>query len=89
MHESTINSRHAFQHILQTLSQIVAVPQTRVLIEHDVYFHVEFVPRMVSLQTLNLFDSLGEAHRQVEKDVTLIGGGCGTGEVADVFTGCS
>ena len=85
MHKRPVDRRHAFQHILQALAQVVAVAQTHVLIQHDVDLDVELVARVVGLQTLDGLDGLGEAHGEVEEHVTLVGGGGGAGEVADVL----
>lgn len=84
MDKSAIHNRHALQHILQTFPEIVTVPQTGILIEHDIDLDVQLVPGMVRLQVLDLSDGLGEAHGEVEEDVALVGGGGRAGEVADV-----
>jgi hypothetical protein len=87
MHKRPVDRGHALEHILQALPQIVAVPQTRALVEHDVDLDVELVSRVVRLQALYLLDGLGEAHGEVEEDVALVGRGGGAGEVADVLVG--
>lgn len=77
MHKRAINHRDTFEHILQTLAQIMAIPQTRVLIKHNIDLDIELVARVISLQALDLLDRLREAHGQVEQDVALVGrGGC-------------
>lgn len=84
MHKGTIDSGYRFQNVLQALSQIVAVSETGVLVEHDVHFDVEFVAGVVGLQALDPLDGLGEAHGEVEEHVALIGrGGCSC-QVANV-----
>jgi len=42
---------------------------------------------VIGLQALDLFDSLGEPHGEVEEDVTLVRGRGGTGQVPDVAGG--
>lgn len=85
MHKRPVHGRNTLQHILQTLTQIVTVPQSRVFIQHDIDLDIQLVAGVVRLQTLDGADGLGEAHGEVEEHVALIGGGGGAGEVADVF----
>lgn len=84
MDKGAIDNRHALQHILQTLPQIMTVAQTRVLVEYDVDLDVQLVAGVVGLQVLDLSDGLGEAHGEVEEDVALVGRRGGAGEVADM-----
>lgn len=67
----------------------MAVSQTRVLIKHNVYLDIEFVSRMVRLQTLNLFDGLGETHCEVEKHIPFISSGRRASEISNVTGGGS
>ena len=84
MDKRAIHDGHALQHILETLPQIMTIPQTRILIENDIDLDVQLVASVVGLYILDLGDGLGEAHGEVEEDVALVGGGGGAGEVADV-----
>lgn len=65
----------------------MAIPQWRIFINDNIDFHIQLVASMVRLNTLNLLDSLGKAHGQVQQNVTLI---CRCGcarEIADVRGG--
>lgn len=62
----------------------MAVPQRHVFVQDDIHLDVELVPRVVRLDALDLLDGLGEAHGQVQQDVTIHGVGGGTGEVFDM-----
>ena len=85
MYKRTIHSRYALQHVLQALTKVMTITQAHVLVKHDVNLYIELVTRMIRLETLYVLDCLGEAHREIEKNITLIGcGGC-TAEVADVL----
>lgn len=84
MYEGTINVRHRLQHILQRLAQIMAISQAHILIEHDIYLNVELVSRVIGLQALDLLDSLGESHGEVEQNVALISSGGSARQIADV-----
>ncbi len=87
MHKRPIHARHALQHILQALPQIMTIPQTHPLIEHDIHLHIQLVARMIRLQALNLLDRVRKAHGQVQQDVAVRGRGGGAGEVADMGGG--
>jgi len=87
MHKRPIHARHALQHILQALPQIMAIPQTHPLIEHNIHLHVQLVARMIRLQALDLLDRVRKAHGQVQQDVAVRGRGGGAGEVADMGGG--
>lgn len=87
VHKRPIYAWHALEHILQALPQIMAVPQTHPLIEHDVHLHIQLVARMIRLQALNLLDRVRKAHGQVQQDVAVRGRGGGAGEVTDVGGG--
>jgi hypothetical protein len=84
MDKRAIDNRHALEHVLEALAQIMAVPQIGVLVEHDVDLDVQLVAGVVGLQVLDLGDGLGEAHGEVEEDVALVGRGGGARQVADV-----
>ena len=84
MDKSPIDIGHTLKDILQTLAQIMAIPETDGLIEDDIDLDIEFIAGMVGLQALDVLDGFGEAHGEVEQDVALVGGGGGAGEVADV-----
>ena len=85
MHKRPIDARHALEHVLQTLAQIVAVAQAHALVEHDVDLDVELVANVVGLQALDGADGLGEAHGQVEEDVALVGASDEAGQVPYVL----
>lgn len=85
MDKRTIDRRYALDHILQAFSEIVAVVQVRVPIQDDVDFHVQLVTRVVRFQALDILDALGETHDQVQKNITLVRVGCGTGQVSNMF----
>ena len=87
MDKRPVHARHALQHILQALAQIVAIPQRHPLIQDDVDLHIQLVAGVVGLAALDGVDALGEPHRQVEQDVAVVGGGGGAGEVPDVGGG--
>lgn len=70
--ECTINRRDALDHILQTLSDVVAVMQGGVAVQDDIDFNVEFVSRVIGLQTLDPLDTFRKAHDQVDEDTTVI-----------------
>ena len=72
---STLNSRHALKHILQTLAQIMAIAKTHFVLQDDIDLDIEHIASVVSAQVLDLEDRFGEPHRHVEQD-------------ADVFLGC-
>lgn len=84
MYKRPIHNGHALQHVLQTLSQIMTIPQIRTLVKDDVHFDIQLVACVVGLQGLDLSDGFGEAHGEVEEHVAFVGGGGGAGEVADV-----
>ncbi|KAI7408411.1 hypothetical protein KC328_g80 [Hortaea werneckii] len=67
--------------------EIMTVPQTRALIQHAVDLNIQLIAGMISLQALDLLDSLGEPHGQVEQHVPLIGRRSATGQVPDMRTG--
>ena len=75
MHKRALHKRHALQHILQALAQIVAVAEMHAAVEDDVDLDVELVAGVVGLQALDLFDRLGEAHGEVEEDCVWRRGG--------------
>ena len=87
MDECAVYARHAFEDILQTLPQIVAIPQAGALVQHDIDFHVQFVACVVSLTALNGLDRLGKPHGEIQEDVAVVGGGRGASEVFDVQGG--
>lgn len=87
MDKGAVDARHTLEHILQTLAQVVAVPEGHALVEDDVDFDVELVARVVGLAALDGFDGFGEAHGEVEEDVAVFVGGGGAGEVFDVGAG--
>ena len=62
----------------------MTVPQVRILVEDNVHLHIQLVAGVVGLEILDLRYSSGETHGQVEEDVAFVGGGCGTGEIADM-----
>lgn len=65
----------------------MAIPQTHVLIQHDIDLHVEFIARVIRLDTLYGLDGLGEAHGEVKEDVAIGGGRGSAGEMADMCCG--
>ena len=73
VHERTINNGNTLKHILQALAEVVGIAQSHVAIEDDVDLDVELVAGVVRLQALDLADGLGEAHRQVQQHVALVG----------------
>jgi hypothetical protein len=89
MHKRPLHSRHTLKHILQTLPQIMRIPQTRPLIQHNVHLQVQLVARMVRLEALDVLDGLRKSHGQVQQHVTLVSGGGCAGEVADVGGCCA
>ena len=84
MYKRPVDRGHRLQHVLQRLSQIMTVPQGRVLIEHDVNLHVELVPGMVGLETLDLLDGLCKSHGEVQQHVSLVGRCSCPGKVFDM-----
>lgn len=62
----------------------MTIPQTRVLVQHDVDLDVQLVTSVVRIQALDLLYRLGEAHGEVQQDVALVGAGGGAGELRDV-----
>ena len=58
--------RNTLQHILQAFTEIMSISQAGAFIHHYVDLDVEFVTRMIRLQALNLLNSFGEAHGQVQ-----------------------
>jgi hypothetical protein len=57
---------------LQGLPQIVTIPQSRVLINNNIDFDIEFIAGVIGLDTLDLLDGLRKAHRHVEENVSLV-----------------
>lgn len=55
--------------------------------EHNVHFHKKFVARVIGTQVLNLTDGGGKAHGEIEQQVSLIGLGRESGQVADMLGG--
>ena len=78
MYKGPIDGRHTLEHILQTLAQIVAIPQRHLLVEDHVDLHVQLVARVIGLTALDTFDGAGEAHGHVEQDVAFVSRGGGT-----------
>jgi hypothetical protein len=53
-------------------------------VQNQIDFHVQFVSSVVGLETLDLFDRVGESHREVEQDITLIGSSGSSSQIADM-----
>lgn len=87
MYKGTIHHRYTLEDVLQTLAEVVAVAQARVLGEHNVDLDVEFVASVVGLEALDLFDRLREAHRHVQQHVPLICRSGGAAQIAHVRRG--
>lgn len=60
------------------------IPQAGVLIQDDVDFNIEFVARVIGLQSLDLLDRLCEAHGEIQEHVAFIRSSSRTGEIADM-----
>lgn len=55
--------------------------------EHNVHLHKKFIARVISTQVLNLTDGGGKAHGEVEQQVSFIGLGRETSQIADMLGG--
>lgn len=85
MDERAIDIAHALEHVLQTLAQVVAVVQRRVLVQHNVHLDVKPVARVVRLQVLDPPDAGGEPHHQVQQHAALVGRGGRARQMRDVL----
>lgn len=72
MDECAIDKGYGFQNVLQGLPKIVTISQVHVLVQHNVDLHVELVAGVIGLQSLDLSDGSGEAHGEIQQDVSLI-----------------
>ena len=62
VNESAVDSWNRFEYILQTLTQVMTVPETHALVEHDIDLDVKFIARVICLKTLDALDGVREAH---------------------------
>ena len=65
MYKGSIHYRDAFEDVLKTLTEVVAISQAHVLGEHNVHLDVQLVAGVICLEALDVLDGLGKAHRQV------------------------
>ena len=63
----------------------VSIPQCHTFVENNVDLDVEFIARVISLQTLDLLDRLCKPHGQVQQDISLVSGRCCACEVPDML----
>ena len=66
MYKRSVDHWNALKDVLKAFAKIVAVSQARVLGEDDIHLNVQFVAGVICLESLNVFDRLRKAHRQVE-----------------------
>ncbi len=89
VHKSAIHIRHRLKYILQTLPQIMTIPQRHTFIQHHINLHIQFIARVVRLQALYRLNCLREPHGEVKKDITVCSKRSGTSKLFDVRAGCS
>lgn len=88
MNKRAIDIAHALKHVLQTLAQVVAVVQRRVLVQDYVHLDVEPVARVVRFQVLDPPDAGREPHHEVQQHAALVGRRGGARQMRDVLVGC-
>lgn len=66
MNKSPVNIRNlAFQHVLQALADVMTIVQARLAVEHNIYFDVQPVTRVVCFEVLDEAYTFGEAHDNI------------------------
>lgn len=86
VHKGPVDDGHRLQKVRQHLAQIVGVFEWRDCRENNVDFDKQLVAGVVGAEVLNLADSGGEAHGQVQKEITLVGLGRETSEVTHMVS---
>lgn len=82
-----VHNGDRLEEIGQHFAQIMAVFERRDSREHNVHLDEKLIARVIGTQVLNLADGGGKAHGEVEQQVSLIGLGRESGQVADVLGG--
>lgn len=85
MDKSSIDNRHGLEEVGKDLAEIMTILEGRGGREDNVDLDDELVTGVVGPQVLNLANGSGEAHGQVEKQITFVGLGREPCEVADVM----
>ena len=57
------------------------------VLREGTHLDVQLITSVVRLEALDLLDGLGEAHRKIEQDVTLVSGRSRPSEIADMSCG--
>lgn len=82
-----IHNGNRLEEVGQYLTQIMAVFKWRDGREHNVHLDEKFIARVIGTQVLNLADGGGKAHGEVEQQVSLIGLGGESSQIADMLGG--
>jgi hypothetical protein len=88
MDESSVDDWHALQEVSQYFTQVVAILERHVRRQYDIRFHEQLVARMIRPQVLDLADRGGEAHCEIQQQVTLIWLGREASQVTDMVGRC-
>lgn len=87
MHKRSVHNGHRLEEISEHFTQIVAVFQGRAGGQDNVDFDEQLIAGVVGTQILDLADGCGESHGEVQEEVSLVGLGGESGQVADVVGG--